>query len=100
MLGEREFCLARELTKKHEQFINGRLGQLQDLTEELLGEVTVVIGPPAALVATPLPEVLALARELVREGMRPKDAARAARERTTGWSVKQIYEMIVEMDAE
>jgi len=100
MLGEREFCLARELTKKHEQFINGRLGQLQDLTEELLGEVTVVIGPPEALAATPSLEVLALVRELVRAGMRPKDAARAVREQTTGWSVKQIYEMIVEMDAE
>ena len=46
VLGEREFCLARELTKKHEQFINGRLGQAPDFEGDLLGEVTVVIGPP------------------------------------------------------
>ena len=99
-LGEREFCLARELTKKHEQFINGRLGQLQDFTEELLGEVTVIIGPPGESAATSESEVLALARAQVRAGVRPKDAARTVREQTTGWSAKQIYEMIVEMDAE
>ncbi len=99
-LGEREFCLARELTKKHEQFINGRLGQLQDFTEELLGEVTVVIGPPGEIAATPEHEVQERVWALVRAGIRPKDAARAVREQTTGWSVKQVYEMIVEMDAE
>ena len=99
-LKEREFCLARELTKKHEQFINGRLGQLQDFTEELLGEVTVIIGPPGEIAATSESEVLARARAQVRAGVRPKDAARSVREQTTGWSAKQIYEMIVEMDAE
>jgi 16S rRNA (cytidine1402-2'-O)-methyltransferase len=99
-LGEREFCLARELTKKHEQFINGRLGQEPDLGGELLGEVTVVIGPPEEGSPTLEEEVLALVRTLAGEGMRPKDAARAVRERTTGWSVKRIYGLIAELDAE
>lgn len=98
ILGEREFCLARELTKKHEQFINGRLGQALDLADELLGEVTVVLGPPAAVLPTAQDEVLALTRALMREGMRPRDAARTVRERTHGWSVKRIYELIVEQD--
>ncbi len=100
ILGEREFCLARELTKKHEQFINGRLGQALDLADELLGEVTVVIGPPAEVLPTAQDEVLALTLRLMREGMRPREAARAVRERTRGWSVKRIYELIVEQDAE
>lgn len=100
VLGEREFCLARELTKKHEQFINGRLGQLQDFTEELLGEVTVVIGPPEGVAVTPRSEVLDLARGLIQTGVRPRDAARAVRDRTSGWSVKEIYELIVELNAE
>lgn len=72
VLGEREFCLARELTKKHEQFINGRLGKRQDLTEELLGEVTVVIGPPEGIAVTPREEVLGLVRGLKETGMRPQ----------------------------
>jgi 16S rRNA (cytidine1402-2'-O)-methyltransferase len=99
VLGEREFCLARELTKKHEQFINGRLGQAPEMEGELLGEVTVVIGPPEEVAETAQAEVLELVRRKVREGMRPKDAARAVRGMTQGWSVKRIYEMIVEQDA-
>lgn len=100
MLGEREFCLARELTKKHEQFINGRLGQLQDFTEELLGEVTVIIGPPEEIAATSRTDVLARVQSLMSAGMHAKDAARTVRDQTHGWSVKQIYELIVEHDAE
>ncbi len=100
VLGGREFCIARELTKKHEQFINGRLGQLPDFDGELLGEVTVVIGPPVEIQATSGPQVLALVQTLIREGVRPKDAARTVRDQVSGWSVKQIYEMIVEQDSE
>ena len=100
VLGGREFCIARELTKKHEQFINGRLGQMPDFDGELLGEVTVVIGPPVEIQATSGPEVQALVQALIREGKRPKDAARTVRDQVSGWSVKQIYEMIVEQDAE
>jgi 16S rRNA (cytidine1402-2'-O)-methyltransferase len=100
VLGGREFCIARELTKKHEQFINGRLGQMPDFDGELLGEVTVVIGPPVEIHATSGPEVLALVQALIREGKRPKDAARTVRDQVSGWSVKQIYEMIVEQDSE
>ena len=100
VLGGREFCIARELTKKHEQFINGRLGQMPDFDGELLGEVTVVVGPPVEIQATSGPEVLALVLARIREGMRPKDAARTVRDQVSGWSVKQIYELIVEQDSE
>lgn len=100
VLGEREFCLARELTKKHEQFINGRLGRTQGFEGELLGEVTVVIGPSEESAPTPREDVLALARTMLRAGMRPREAARTVREQSHGWSVKQIYELIVDEDAE
>jgi len=100
ILNEREFCIARELTKKHEQFINGRLGHELELDGELLGEVTVVIGPPEEFQSTSGAEVLAQIEVLIREGMRPKDAARVVRDRTNGWSVKQIYELIMEQHSE
>jgi len=98
VLGEREFCLARELTKKHEQFINGRLGQPLDVAGELLGEVTVVIGPPHAERAASREEVLDLARAYA--GMRPKDAARLIHSRVSGWTVKGIYEVMLEQGVE
>lgn len=100
MLGERDFCLARELTKKHEQFIMGRLGQSLDADGELLGEVTVVIGPPQAGEMSARVEVEALVRMAIGDGVRPKDAARQVRDVVRGWSVKQIYELILRQDAE
>ena len=43
-LGDRRACVAREMTKVHEEFIRGKLSQLCDRIEgELRGECTVVI---------------------------------------------------------
>lgn len=100
VLGEREFCLARELTKKHEQFISGRLGQPVESDGDLLGEITVVIGPPLAKALSSVDEVRAAARQLLGQGLRPKEAARQTRELVSGWSVKQIYELMLNLDSE
>lgn len=95
VLGEREFCLARELTKKHEQFINGRLGQPLECDDELLGEVTVVIGPPQDMAASTREDVLALIPSMLAQGGRPKDMARSIQARVRGWSTKRIYELLM-----
>jgi len=96
ILGEREFCLARELTKKHEQFINGWLGQPPIMEEELLGEVTCVIGPPKAQSRMTPEDVQALVESLRSMDLRPKELARRVQECAPGWTVKQIYELILE----
>jgi 16S rRNA (cytidine1402-2'-O)-methyltransferase len=48
ILGDRPACLAREVTKVHEEFRRGRLTELfQSLEEQpAKGEITLVIGPP------------------------------------------------------
>ena len=48
LLGPREACLARELTKTHEEYRRFRLEQLPPL-DDILGEVTVILGPPERL---------------------------------------------------
>lgn len=96
ILGEREFCLARELTKKHEQFINGWLGQPPVMEEELLGEVTCVIGPPKAQSRMTPEDVQALVESLRSMDLRPKELARRVQECAPGWTVKQVYELILE----
>ena len=41
---DRQACLARELTKKHEEFIRGTLGELAELPPEtLIGEMVIVV---------------------------------------------------------
>jgi 16S rRNA (cytidine1402-2'-O)-methyltransferase len=48
ILGDRPACLARELTKIHEEFRRGRLSELQEELAErpVKGEITLIIGAP------------------------------------------------------
>jgi 16S rRNA (cytidine1402-2'-O)-methyltransferase len=42
VLGDREVCIAREITKLHEEFLFGRLSQLRPLVKPL-GEFVIVV---------------------------------------------------------
>jgi len=77
---EREAAIARELTKLHEEVVRGTLVEVLGYYREHppKGEVTVVLGP-----ASETPdrqhaegEVLSLASDLLRQGMKPSEAAR------------------------
>jgi 16S rRNA (cytidine1402-2'-O)-methyltransferase len=116
-LGDREFAICRELTKQYEEFILGRLGALEDATLEVLGEVTVVIGPEALSDAlsggqanllagaqdgaeAPAQQSLEaiLAEERARGG-KPREVARRVAERLAGSvSVKEIYDRMAHDD--
>ena len=43
VLGNRQVCLARELTKKHEEFIRGTLEEVLTIVDDLKGEMVVVM---------------------------------------------------------
>jgi len=94
VLGARECCIARELTKTHEEFIIGSLGDLEALQRELLGEVTICIGPPSRHEASDEAGVLAVIEEEARDGGSPKEIARRVRDRCQGWSVKAVYALM------
>lgn len=47
ILGDRNICLAREMTKKHEEFLRGKISEILQLSDELKGEfVCIVEGNP------------------------------------------------------
>jgi 16S rRNA (cytidine1402-2'-O)-methyltransferase len=48
ILGDRPACLAREVTKVHEEFVRGRLSEILSAIEERppRGEITLILGPP------------------------------------------------------
>ena len=50
ILGDRPACLAREVTKLHEEFLRGRLSEIAAALEErpARGEITIILGPPDA----------------------------------------------------
>ncbi len=78
-LGDREACIARELTKRHEELRRGRIGELlAGLAAAPRGEIVLVIGPPPT--AAPDEEALrrALQEALSRTSLRDAVAAVAA----------------------
>jgi len=43
LMGDRKACLAREITKKFEEFIRGNLSEIQTVCDELKGEMVLII---------------------------------------------------------
>jgi 16S rRNA (cytidine1402-2'-O)-methyltransferase len=50
ILGDRQACLAREVTKLHEEFVRGRLSEISTALDQrpARGEITLIVGPPEA----------------------------------------------------
>jgi 16S rRNA (cytidine1402-2'-O)-methyltransferase len=94
LLGQRELCIARELTKTHEEFIVTWLSDYEKASSGLLGELTVVLGPALATHKTPETEALAALREERLSGGRPRDIARRAQKRLHGWAVSELYALL------
>jgi 16S rRNA (cytidine1402-2'-O)-methyltransferase len=93
VLGERGVCVARELTKTHEEYIWGRLGDPAPFMEAK-GEITVIVGPPEQALKTGAAEVLALiARERERGGA-PRDIVRRVQAQAAGWTGKDVYALL------
>lgn len=97
LLGPRRICLARELTKEHEQFILARLDDLDDLGSPdmpLRGEFTVVVGPSEAPCETSEADLERLIAEEAAHGGRPREIVRRVMERSSGWSAKTVYDKV------
>jgi len=91
-LGDRPAAVARELTKRHEEVVTGRLADLAQrfAARPTRGEIVVVVGPPAPAPATSLEAALA--------GLRPDEpvAAEAARlAAESGLPRRQLYAAIL-----
>lgn len=91
VLGDRQMCLARELTKMHEEMLRGTISEVLAACTDLKGEMVVVIeGCPKQTERT-LEECVKMAFELVEGGMKPKAAAaKACKE--SGFSKNEIYQ--------
>ena len=91
LLGDREFCVARELTKEYEEFIRGTLGSLTDMDFELRGELTVIIAPPGETGDTTEEELFRMLDEEREIGGKPKEIAHRVADRAAGWTAKEVY---------
>lgn len=98
--GDRPACLARELTKLHEEFVRGPISQLirHVETEPIRGEYVVVVGGAereASLKATE-DEVRERLGALLARGGRLKEIA-GVLAKETGWASSEIYKLGLEL---
>jgi 16S rRNA (cytidine1402-2'-O)-methyltransferase len=94
---ERRACVARELTKVHEEYVRGTCASLAADEREWVGEVVVVLGPhvPAARQAA-IDDAALDAR--IDEAIARGEHARAIAERLAAWSGRPrraVYERVV-----
>lgn len=94
VLGNRQACLARELTKKFEEYLRGTLQELrQAAADGLKGEMVLVVAghePEEADEAAACRQV----KELMAQGMKPKAAAKQVA-KETGLSANGLYQLIL-----
>jgi len=99
-LGPRQACLARELTKLHEEWLRGSLYEILEILKsrpKVEGEITILVAPgssPAAAAAFPESLEEHLDEEMRATGASRKDALRAvARQR--GISRREAYQKLL-----
>jgi 16S rRNA (cytidine1402-2'-O)-methyltransferase len=105
ILGDRPACIAREVTKLHEEFLRGKLSQLTESLAErpARGEITLIVGPPEPSAATGQADSTQSLSDRVDELIRQakldrKEALKlAAKER--GLTRRAAYEQLVESKA-
>lgn len=76
ILGDRHIALCREITKKHEEIIRGKISEIIAITNELKGEMVIVVSGNSEIAEINLsPETLvAEVDNFVNKGMSVKDA--------------------------
>jgi 16S rRNA (cytidine1402-2'-O)-methyltransferase len=92
VFGDRNACLARELTKRHEEFLRGTLSELIEIAEELRGEMVLVVqgNPEEHLPPIDLSEVNEMITSYITNGISASQAIRIVSEET-GIPKNEIY---------
>lgn len=95
ILGNRKACIARELTKKHEEMIRGGLEELSEIDPETLkGEMVIVVEGQLGETMPSInnDEIIQMVKGLVNMGISTKDAIKQVAE-TTKINKNYIYKI-------
>lgn len=95
ILGDRRCCIAREMTKIHEEFLRGTLSELIEAADDLKGEMVVVIegNRDDYSKAVDMNAILSMVSESVEAGMTTSEAIKAVAGRT-GIPKNRIYDLV------
>lgn len=99
VLGNRKICLARELTKKHEEFIRGSISEVLEVCEGLKGEMVVVIeGAKKEDLKSSMEEAMNLMKEQIANG-KAKGCCQSSHEMTK-IGRNELYSAYLELNQE
>lgn len=91
---DRRICLARELTKLHEEYVRGTIGEVLASELILLGEFVIVVdGNKAEIKPLTNEEILIKAKEMLAHGIRKSEVAKLIAS-DLGVSKNDIYSLI------
>lgn len=92
ILGDRKACIARELTKIHEEFLRGTISELIEASDELKGEIVLVVEGNQAEREKPLDltEVNAMIKLYMESGVSASEAIKQVA-KDTGLNKNQVY---------
>ena len=95
VLGDRHICIARELTKVHEEFIRGTISEILPIASELKGEMVVVIegNQDDYEKDIDMGQILNMVNTSIESGMSTSAAIKEVAKQT-GISKNQIYDLV------
>ena len=95
VLGDRTCCIAREITKLHEEFIRGKISEILEEGSNLKGEIVVVMegNHDDYEKDVDMSHILRLVHESMEAGLSTKDAIKEVAEKT-GISKNSIYDLV------
>ena len=95
VLGDRHICIARELTKVHEEFIRGKISEILPIASELKGEIVVVIegNQDDYEKDIDMGQILNMVNTSIESGMSTSAAIKEVAKQT-GISKNQIYDLV------
>ncbi len=75
VFGDRKICLAREITKKHEEFIRGKISEVLEIIDDIKGEMVLVLEGNQEIEETISEDQIdALVKQRISEGNSTSDA--------------------------
>lgn len=92
VLGDRNMCLARELTKLHEEYIRGTVSEVVQVAKDKKGEMVVIIeGKPIKEETFDMKTAIEKVDEYVKRGLKTKEAIKKAATEL-GCSKNELYD--------
>lgn len=98
VFGDRKICLARELTKKHEEFIRGTVSEVLEIAEELKGEMVLILeGKQEETVQLTDSEILKQVNLLIEQGISSSYAVKQVA-KEFNLSKNEVYQLVTQQN--